>query len=159
VSRDVSRMRTERLDGEPLGPAHADRLAGLIGDPRVGETLGGVRSPAEAAENAAGHAAHWRSHGFGYWLWTERATGEPVARGGLHTAEVEGEPVVEIGWAVAAEHWGRGIATELGAASIDAAGRLGIPEVVAFTLPANVGSRRVMEKLGMRYERVFEHGP
>jgi RimJ/RimL family protein N-acetyltransferase len=49
---------------------------------------------------------------------------------------------------------GRGIATELGAASIEIAfGPLALPDVVSFTLPHNHGSRRVMEKLGFAYER------
>jgi ribosomal-protein-alanine N-acetyltransferase len=155
----VEHVRTARMDGEPLGPEHTDWLARLVGDPLVGATLGGVRTRREAAEMAAASAAHWQRHGFGYWIWLDRASGDHVARGGLSRAQVEGEEVVEIGWAVMPDRWAEGIASELGAASIAAAGELGIPEVVAFTLPANVGSRRVMEKLGMTYDRVFVHGP
>jgi RimJ/RimL family protein N-acetyltransferase len=50
--------------------------------------------------------------------------------------------------------WGQGLATELGAASIEIAfGPLGLVDVVSFTLPGNVASRRVMEKLGFAFER------
>jgi RimJ/RimL family protein N-acetyltransferase len=71
---------------------------------------------------------------------------------------VEDEPVVEVGWAVRPDRWGEGLATELGACSLQVAARLGIPQVVAYALPHNVASRRVMEKLGMRYDRDFVHG-
>jgi RimJ/RimL family protein N-acetyltransferase len=60
---------------------------------------------------------------------------------------------VEVGWALVPELWGRGYATELGAAAVDVAFGLGVTEVVAFTLPHNAASRRVMEKLGLSYER------
>ena len=61
-------------------------------------------------------------------------------------------PAVEIGWRLAAEHWGHGYATEA-ARAVLAFGfeRLGLPEIVSFTTTANVRSRRVMEKLGMRH--------
>ena len=53
---------------------------------------------------------------------------------------------------------GSGPATELAQASVDVAfDELGLREVVAFTLPDNVASRRVMEKAGLRYEREIVH--
>jgi RimJ/RimL family protein N-acetyltransferase len=56
------------------------------------------------------------------------------------------------------ERWGEGIATELAAASVGEAAALGIAGLVAVTMPANVASRRVMEKLGMTYDHTFEYG-
>jgi ribosomal-protein-alanine N-acetyltransferase len=59
-------------------------------------------------------------------------------------------PCVEIGWRLAAEHWGHGLATEGAHAVIGYAFEsLGLTEIVATTVPANIRSRRVMEKLGM----------
>jgi RimJ/RimL family protein N-acetyltransferase len=136
-----------------------DFLAGLLGDPRVGETLGGVRTRDEVAAWIGDERAHWDEHGFGYWVWRDRETGAGVARGGLHVRPVEGRDETELGWAVAPARWGEGLATELARASVDAAARLGIGRVVAFTMPVNVASRRVMEKLGMTYEKEFVHGP
>ena len=59
-------------------------------------------------------------------------------------------PCVEIGWRLSASHWGRGLATE-GAREVlrYAFEELGLEEVVSFTVPDNLRSRRVMEKLGM----------
>ena len=66
----------------------------------------------------------------------------------------DGRPEIELGWVITPERWGEGLATELGQASVDVAfGQLGLPELVAFTTPGNVASRRVMEKLGFAYEK------
>jgi RimJ/RimL family protein N-acetyltransferase len=59
-------------------------------------------------------------------------------------------PCVEIGWRLAAEYWGFGYATEGARAVLDFAfDVLGLEEVVSFTAPANLRSRRVMERIGM----------
>ena len=59
-------------------------------------------------------------------------------------------PAVEIGWRFNEKSWGKGLATEGARACLDLAfGQFQLPEVVAFTTPANLPSRRVMEKLGM----------
>jgi RimJ/RimL family protein N-acetyltransferase len=69
-------------------------------------------------------------------------------------------PAVEVGWWLAWEHWGRGYATETARAAI-AVGfrRFGMEEIVSMTVPANVRSQHVMEKLGMRHtpEDDFDH--
>jgi RimJ/RimL family protein N-acetyltransferase len=55
------------------------------------------------------------------------------------------------------EYWNRGFATEMAEASLDVGfGQLGFPEIGSWTLPGNMASQRVMEKLGFRYERDFE---
>jgi len=67
-------------------------------------------------------------------------------------------PCVEIGWRLARPWWGQGLATEGAQAALAYGfGRLSLPEIVSFTVPGNVRSRRVMEKLGMRYSEDFEH--
>jgi RimJ/RimL family protein N-acetyltransferase len=60
-------------------------------------------------------------------------------------------PCVEIGWRLAFPHWGRGYATEGARAAIDHGFKeAGLDEIVAFTVPSNVRSVRVMEKIGMK---------
>jgi len=150
----IERLVTPRLHGEPIAPRHRDGLIAMLGDPRVGATLGGAATPEDVDRQIAGMAAHWAAHGFGWYAFTDRATGELVARGGPHETHIAGRDEVEIGWTVVPDRWGQGLATELGAASLDVAfGPLGLVDVVSFTLPDNVASRRVMEKLGFAYER------
>jgi RimJ/RimL family protein N-acetyltransferase len=154
----VDRLVTARLVGEPLGRRHRDELIAMLGDERVGATLGGVAGPDAVDAHIAGMEAHWAAHGFGWYGFSDRVTGAFVARGGPHRAHVAGRDEVEIGWTVVPERWNQGLATELGAASVDVAfGPLGLPDLVCFTLPENVASRRVMEKLGFAYERDTIH--
>ena len=142
----VAGFETARMRAEPIAPRHRDGLIALLGDERVGATLGGVATPAQVDAQIASQQVHWRDHGFGWYAFLDRATGALVARGGPGHCHVAGNDEVEIGWAVAPERWGQGLATELGAASIDVAfGQLGLREVVSFTLPHNRASRRVME--------------
>jgi RimJ/RimL family protein N-acetyltransferase len=57
---------------------------------------------------------------------------------------------VEIGWRLLPHYWNKGLATEAARKILDhSASVLGLKEVVAFTVPANIPSRRVMEKIGM----------
>jgi [ribosomal protein S5]-alanine N-acetyltransferase len=144
------------MRGVRIGPEHQPELEALLGDPRVGATLGGTRTPEEVAGQIAAHAAHWDAHGFGYWMFRD-LDGAPVARGGLGATNTGG-PGVEVGWAVMPERWGQGYATELGAAAIEVAfDRLGLAEVVSYTMVDNRASQRVMEKLGFEYEREVVH--
>jgi [ribosomal protein S5]-alanine N-acetyltransferase len=150
---DVERVATARMRGEAIGPRHLDVVAPIFADPRVGETMGGVQSRALVAEILERQGQAWERDGFGYWMWFETATGQPVARGGLQRTEFDGQPEIEVGWTTAAERWGEGFATELGAKSVEVAGQLELENIVAFTLPHNGASRRVMEKLGFVYEK------
>lgn len=154
----IDRLETARMIAERLVLSHEAEIATLLGDPRVGATLGGVSTRAETAERLAGNIAHWERHGFGIWLWRDRASGAFVARGGPQGVVVGGGEEVEVGWAVVPERWGEGLATELAQASIGVAfDQLGLDSVVAFTLPDNIASRRVMEKAGFQYERDVVH--
>ena len=147
-------IETDRLRGEPIAEHHDDAMLDLLGDERVGATMGGVLTPARVAALRTTMVEHWERHGFGYWVWFDRATGACVGRGGLSRKHVGGRDEVEVGWAVMPDRWGEGFATEIGAASVGHAfSALGLDDVVAYTLPTNLASRRVMEKLGFEYER------
>jgi RimJ/RimL family protein N-acetyltransferase len=82
------------------------------------------------------------------------SSGALVGRGGLSVAEIDGARRLELGWAVRQELWGRGYATEIGAAGLRyARDALHADEVVALTEVHNRRSRAVMERLGMDYLR------
>jgi len=96
--------------------------------------------------------AHFARHGFGLYAAELRQTGEFIGYVGLAVPNFTAPftPCVEIGWRLAASHWGRGLATE-GARAVLAYAfeELRLAEIVSFTVPANLRSRRVMEKIGM----------
>ncbi len=64
---------------------------------------------------------------------------------------------VEALWTIDPDHWGQGLASEAAAASLDYGfGPAGLQQIFAITLPDNLASRGVMEKLGMGYRRSLE---
>ena len=104
----------------------------------------------ESAAALARYEAHWDEHGFGLLAAEERETGELVGRTGIQYHRAwPADP--ELGWAFDPARWGRGLATEAGAACVRwAFEELRIPRLVSITTEENVASRRVMEKLGFR---------
>jgi RimJ/RimL family protein N-acetyltransferase len=155
---DPAGFTTARMRAEPIGPQHRHGLIALLGDPRIGATMAGIRTPAEVDDQIERMSAFHAAHGYGWYAWLDRTTGDLIARGGVQPATVDGVGEIELGWAVVPERWGEGLATELGAACVDVAfDALGLDDVVAFTLPHNAGSRRVMEELGMTYEKTTDY--
>jgi RimJ/RimL family protein N-acetyltransferase len=94
-------------------------------------------------------------HGFGLCAVKLRRDGSFIGFIGLNVPSFDAPftPCVEIGWRLAADCWGQGLATE-GAHAIVRYGfeTLGLEELVSFTVPANARSRRVIEKLGMTHD-------
>jgi ribosomal-protein-alanine N-acetyltransferase len=121
-------------------------------------TLGGIRSDEETGLLLARNLEHWERHGFGLWVLRDENDGRFAGRAGLRHVRVGGADEVELAYALMPEFWGRGLATEIVGAILSLAfGRLGLPEVVCFTLPTNAASRRVMEKAGFTFERDVIH--
>jgi len=150
----VARVTTERLVASRVSSADLDRLCAMHRDPRVMATLGGLRSAATTRAFLRRNVVHWERHGFGLWVFTRKTDGRFVGRGGLRCITIHGRPEVEIAYALMAEFWRQGLASEIAALCVDVGfGRLGMRELVAFTLADNTGSRRVMEKVGFVYER------
>ena len=116
------------------------------------------------ASDALFHRArqHFNRHGFGPFAVELIATGTFIGFIGLSVPSFEAHftPAVEIGWRLAFEYWGMGLATEGARAVVDYGfSRLGLRQIVSFTAPANIRSRRVMEKLGMTHDLAddFDH--
>jgi RimJ/RimL family protein N-acetyltransferase len=162
VPTSIGRVETPRLICERLEIAHLDEVSVMQRDPRVGRWLwhDPDQRPTEREiyDELTDKARHWDRYGFGLWLLRDKATGAAVGRGGLQWTYAVELHEVEAAWAIVPERWGEGLATELARASADAAfGPLGLEEIIAFTLPDNVASRRVMEKAGFAYEREIVH--
>ncbi len=154
-------LETSRLRLERLKATHRPEVSALLGDPRVARTLspgGRAATDEEVGENIAAKVGHWERFGFGLWLLRDRGDGTMVGRGGLQHTFVGGAAEIEVGWAIVPHRWGQGLATEFARAAVQVAfSQLQLPEIVAFTLPSNLSSRRVMEKAGFTYERDVLH--
>jgi RimJ/RimL family protein N-acetyltransferase len=151
-------LSTERLDAHRVGLDDEPFLRAMFSDARVTATLGGPRDDVRVRETLDRMTGHWERTGFGTWILVERASGEPVGWVGLHQTDTGGPGGVELLYSIAADHWRRGYAVEAGrAAVVIGHGILDRPELVAFTLPYNRGSRAVMERLGFEYDTDVEH--
>jgi RimJ/RimL family protein N-acetyltransferase len=155
-------IATERLLLRPWRASDRAPFAALNADPLVMEWFPSLLSAAQS--DAMADAIEQRMADQGGWgLWAVEVIGVADFIGfvGLNPAqETLGHPAVEIGWRLAAEHWGRGYAPEAARASLaHGFDSLGLDEIVAFTSTGNHKSRRVMEKIGMAHqpERDFDH--
>jgi ribosomal-protein-alanine N-acetyltransferase len=149
---------TDRLVAERLREEHLGEIQEMHRDPRVMATLGGLRSDEETACYLRDNLDHWERHGYGIWVFRDRAEGLFVGRAGLRNTHLGGNDEVELAYALVAEYWNRGLATEMAGAILELAfERLELTDVVCFTLPTNRASRRVMEKAGFGYERDVVH--
>ena len=154
-------LRTPRLLLRRWREADRAPFAALNADPRVTEFLGALTR--EESDAFAGRIEDYlERRGFGLWAVEVPGVAPFVGFVGLAVPHYEAAftPCVEVGWRLASEHWGRGYATE-GARAALAFGfeELGLAEIVSYTVPANLRSRRVMEKLGMirNPEEDFDH--
>ena len=157
-----TQLHTERLLLRHWVPGDRDAFAALNADPRVMEFLPSVLTRAESDAVADRFLNHFAQRGYGFWA-VEIRGGAPFAGFvGLSVPLFEAHftPCVEIGWRLAYAHWNHGYASEAARAAL----RFGfdilhVDEIVAFTVPPNRRSRRVMEKLGMTHDPAddFDH--
>ena len=137
-------------------------FARMNADPRVMEYLSAPLSPEQSDALMDRGKAVFEKHGYGPWAAELKASGTLIGFIGLMVPSFEAHftPCVEIGWRLAFEFWGKGLATE-GARGVlkSAFGEFGLDNVVSFTAAGNVRSRRVMEKLGMSHDPAddFDH--
>ncbi|HET9275345.1 MAG TPA: GNAT family N-acetyltransferase [Gemmatimonadales bacterium] len=143
-------LTTHRLALYDLQANDLDFVAGMLADPEVTRYYARRFGRADAEVWLNRQLERYERDGHGLWLVRERATGTPVGQVGLAIQEVAGLRRPEIGWLLAREFWGRGYATEAGAATRSAAfERWAYPEVISLIRPENEPSRRVAGRLGM----------
>jgi len=151
-------IETDRL---LLRPLTADDLPALIrfrADEEVSRYIGGAAMQApEMVERRLGFYLECQErYGYGMSAIISKATGEMIGWGGLQPLEDSGE--TEVGYGFAKEFWGQGYATEAAAACLRYGfEQAGLKRIVAVAVPENTASRHVMEKLGMRFERIAHY--
>ncbi len=152
------RFETERLCAERVELGHRDDLRRMDGNPELMARLGGVRPASVTDEYLENSIRHWSEFGFGVWILRDRQTGRLAGRALLRHVPIDGMDEIEVGYGLFPEFWGRGLATEIAAAIVRMAfDDLGLPSVIALTVPDHVKSQRVMTKVGMTYERHVMH--
>jgi RimJ/RimL family protein N-acetyltransferase len=153
------------VDGPPIPTRTTDRLllrewrhddrgpfAEMNADPRVTEFLSKPLDRADSDAFVDRIVSHWAADGHGLWAVERREDARFIGFVGLAAPSFEAAftPCVEVGWRLAPHAWGHGYATEAAREALRFGfDEVGLSEIVSFTVPANVRSRAVMERLGM----------
>ena len=155
-------LETERLLLRRWKESDREPFAAINADPRVMEFFPGTLTREESDALIDNIESHFVNHGFGLFAAELKAEQKLIGFIGLHVAGFQAHftPCVEIGWRIGKEYWGKGLATEGSQAVVRwAFDRLTLDSLVSFTVPENVASRRLMEKLGMTHDPAddFDH--
>jgi [ribosomal protein S5]-alanine N-acetyltransferase len=154
IVRETARLVLREFDEGDVEPFY------LLGsDPDVTRFIGGpqLTDLAHALQVLRSHPlADYRKHGFGRWACVLKETGTVIGFAGLKHLDDLGE--VDIGYRFLPAYWGRGLATEAGAAALDDGfTRLGLGRIIGLVDAPNTASVRVLEKLGLTYVGEVEY--
>ncbi len=149
-------LETERLFIRPFTRDDEAAAIALFTDPdfMVG-SLDGILSPTGARDKLQTLIALYDTHGFSKLALVEKSSQRLIGYCGFGLEPIEGPPVPEFGYRLHPDARGSGLATE-GAQLVvaDAFARLEMPHIQAIVEEDNAPSRRVLEKLGMIYQRL-----
>jgi len=148
----MTELTTPRLWLRQWRASDREPFARLNADPVVMEFMTACLTRSESDAFVRKAAAEIARQGWGLWAVETHSSGAFVGFVGLRAPSFEASftPCVEIGWRLERASWGKGFATEAGLECLRFAFEtVALPEVVSFTVPANVRSRAVMERLGM----------
>ncbi len=150
-------LETERLLIRQLTFDDADFIIELLNDPSFIQNIGDrkVRNVEDArAYVLNGPVASYAKNGFGHSLVILKATGESIGMCGLIKRDALED--VDIGYAYLPRFWSKGYAIEAALAmKSNAKETVQLKRLVAIVDPANAGSIRVLEKLGMKFEKMI----
>lgn len=137
-----------------------DDLVELDSDPQVMRFItGGSPTPRRTVEDEVlpRFLDYYRRYeGLGFWAAEAKGTGRFLGWFELRPLQDSRPEEVELGYRLRRSEWGKGYATEGARALVDTAfTALGVQRVVAMTMAVNAASRRVMERVGLRYVRTF----
>jgi RimJ/RimL family protein N-acetyltransferase len=149
-------LETERLALRQFTAEDAPFILELVNEPSFIQNIGdrNVRSLADAVKYIEnGPITSYARNGFGLYLVQLKESGESIGMCGLIKRPALDD--VDIGYAFLPKFWSKGYAVEAASAIKEQAHGLGLKRLVAIVDPANAGSIRVLEKLGMKFEKMI----
>ena len=117
---------------------------------------GATRTRDQSAASIRAYESDWEEKGYGLFAVEPLDSNQLIGFTGLSEPSFLPEimPAVELGWRFARRSWGNGLATEAARAALDfGLATLRIPEIVSIYQVENRASERIVEKLGMRFDR------
>ena len=149
-------LLTPRLRLRPFMPEDLPIYAAMNRDPAVAEFLGGPMSAEDSDKLAMACNSWFASESLGMIAIERREDGAFLGSSGLNQLDWYPDDL-EVGWRLAREHWGKGYATEAGAAWVAHAFEVhGRARVISVTDVPNLRSIAVMQRLGMRLDHYAE---
>ena len=151
-------LETQRLILRRVTVDDAGVILALLNEPSFIRNIGdrGVRTLEDARDYIINRLiASYENFGFGMYLVVMKDSGSPVGLCGL--IRRDGLDDVDIGYAFLQQFWSNGYATESAlAVKKYAKNIIGLKRLVAITDPANQGSIRVLEKIGLEFEKMVK---
>lgn len=131
-----------------------DDMARIRADPVVMTFLGGPRTYADTKQQFESILNSYEKDSFDLWAIIHKADNSFIGRCGLMPQVVDGLPENEMGYILASEYWGRGLATEAARAVRDYGFKQrGFNRLIALIAPDNIASQNVAMKVGLTYEK------
>lgn len=158
----MSILETERLVIRRWTKDDREPFANMNADKRVCQFLPKTLSREESDSFVDRIERHCDDFGYGLFAVELKQTSTFIGFVGLVNVPFETHftPALEMGWRISADHWNKGFATEAARAILDyGQNLLKLKNIVSFTVPHNIPSRRVMEKIGLTHIPVgdFNH--
>lgn len=145
-------FETNRLTLRRLDESDVDQIFAMRSDPEVMRFIRAPQNRIETVNWLNLVSSRWASDRIGFCALVEKQNNRFIGWCGLWRLKETNE--LEIGYAIAKDVWGKGFATEAAEFFLQYAfERLNPDKIVAVAEPENVSSRRVMEKLGMKFVR------
>lgn len=152
-------LETPRLTIRELSEDDLDEVAAMLMDPEVMRFWPRPYTSAESFAWIGRQRQRYATHGFGYWLAVEKATGQAVGQVGVLPRVLDGVDEVDIGYIIRQSRWREGFASEGAAACRDHVFEaLGRPRVLCLVRPENTPSLGVARKIGFKTDgRLLMH--
>jgi RimJ/RimL family protein N-acetyltransferase len=151
-------IETERLNLRPISADDAEFMLELMNEPPWIRNIGdrNLKTSDDARRYISDKITPaYEQFGFGFYLVELKESGVPMGISGL--VKRESLEDVDIGFAFLERFWSKGYAAESAAAVMEfARNELKLKRIVAITVPDNQGSIKVLEKIGLRFERMIK---
>ena len=150
-------IETPRLYLRLMHLSDIDDLLKIFGDPKVMSLFNTVPFNFEQMENwVQRNLEHQNSHGYGLFSVILKSEGILIGDCGLEHMEVEGDLATELGYDFRSDYWNRGFATEAASSVRDYSfDVLNLGGLISIIRVGNEASKRVSEKIGMRFVNEF----
>ena len=147
-------IETPRLQLRQFTPDDAEELYYIYSHPGLFKYMSNEKPLLLEQTKAAiqSMTENWEKYNFGVWAIVHKEDRRLIGHCGLKFLENTTE--VQVGYLLLESYWNQGLATEAASAALKYGFEvINLPRIVAIAKPENIASRRVMEKMGMKYEK------